>query len=298
VDEREYSLVEHLAELRTRLVRALVGVGALAALCFGVSEQLLRLVRAPMEAALRDHYGPTARFITTGAAEYLVCQMKAALVGGLVLASPWVLYQIWLFVSPGLYDHEKRYATSFIWVGSLCFVGGVMFAYFIMFPAMYGFLVGQQPPDVAMMPSLAEDFSFALKMLVAFGLVFETPVVIFILSLAGIVDPVALTKYRRYVVVIAFIVGAIITPSPDPYSQMLVALPMLALWEVGILVSRLVVKAAGRPLSRKERAEAEREKASSGEQPAPQPAPTEPQAEQPKSESEATKDEGPPPAGS
>lgn len=254
MDDREYSLVEHLAELRKRLVRALIGVGILAAAAFAVSDELLRMVRLPMELALQEHYGPTARFITTGAAEYLVCQMKAALVAGLVLSSPWVLYQIWLFVAPGLYEHEKRYATSFVWVGSICFAGGVAFAYFVMFPAMYGFLVGQQPPDVAMMPSLAEDFSFALKMLVAFGLVFETPVVIFILSLAGIVDPVALSKYRRYVVVIAFIVGAIITPSPDPYSQLLVAAPLLVLWEVGILVSRLVVKAAGRPLSRKERA--------------------------------------------
>lgn len=264
MDDREYSLVEHLAELRKRLVRALIGVGILAVASFGVSDQLLRMVRAPMEHALKAHYGPAAHFITTGAAEYLACQMKAALVAGLVLSSPWVLYQIWLFIAPGLYEHEKRYATSFVWVGSICFAGGVAFAYFVMFPAMYDFLVGQQPTDVAMMPSLGEDFSFALKMLVAFGLVFETPVVIFILSLAGIVDPVALSKYRRYVVVIAFIVGAIITPSPDPYSQLLVAAPLLALWELGILVSRLVVKAAGKPLSRKERA-AEAARAESGE---------------------------------
>lgn len=256
MDEREYSLIEHLAELRTRLARALIGVAVLAIAAFFVSDELLRLVRKPMEDQLIAHYGPTAHFITTSAAEYLACQMKAALVAGLVLASPWVLYQIWLFVAPGLYDHEKRYASWFIWVGSVCFIGGVAFAYFLMFPAMYGFLVGQQPADVMMMPSLEEDFSFALKMLVAFGIVFETPVIIFILSLAGIVDPVALSKYRRYVVVIAFIVGAVITPSPDPYSQTLVAAPLLALWEVGILVSRLVVKAAGKPLSRTARAEA------------------------------------------
>lgn len=260
MDEKEYSLIEHLAELRKRLARALIGVGLIAIAAFAVSDELLAFLRAPMESELHSVYGPTARFITMGAAEYFFCQMKAALVAGIFLASPWVLYQIWLFIAPGLYDHEKRYVTSFVWAGAGCFVGGAAFAYAFVFPPMYHFFLTNQPAEVQMMPGLDENFSFALKTLLGFAVVFETPVVIFILSLAGIVDPASLGRYRRYVIVVAFIVGAVLTPSPDPLSQALLAGPLLVLWEVGILVSRLVVKAQGTPLSRKERAEKHAEK--------------------------------------
>src|SRR5688572_7305694 len=221
MDEKEYSLVEHLGELRKRLGRALIGVALIGAAAFVVSDELLAFLRAPMEYELHAVYGPNARFVTMGAAEYFFCQMKAALVAGIFLASPWVLYQIWLFIAPGLYDHEKKYVSWFVWAGAGCFVGGAVFAYTFVFPPMYGFFLGNQPPEVHMLPALDENFSFALKTLLCFGVVFETPVVIFILSVAGIVDPYTLGKYRRYVVVAAFIIGAILTPSPDPLSQLL-----------------------------------------------------------------------------
>ena len=255
MDEREYSLMEHLAELRGRLAKALIGVALIAVAAFFVSDTLLEILRAPMETVLKERYGPTAHFVTTGAAEYFVCQMKAALVAGLFIASPWVLYQIWSFIAPGLYDHEKRYVTAFVVAGAICFCGGAVFSYFLVFPPMYSFFVTQQPVDVQMLPSLEENFGFSLKLLVAFGAVFETPVVIFILSVAGIIDPNTLGKYRRYVVVIAFIIGAVLTPSPDVYSQCLMAGPLLLLYEIGVFVSRIAVKMKGTPLSRKERAE-------------------------------------------
>ena len=251
MDEKEYSLMEHLGELRTRLVRALIGVGVVSMAAFLVSDQLLELLREPMQAMLEELHGPTARFIVTGAAEYIICQMKAALVAAVFIASPWILYQAWLFIAPGLYANEKRYVVAFVWAGALCFCGGAAFAYTAVFPSMFRFLVDSLPPDIAMMPSLEEHFSFTLKMLLAFGIVFETPVVIFILSVAGIVDPSGLGKYRRYVVVVAFIVGAVLTPTPDFLSQFLLAGPLIVLWELGILISRFAVAVGGKPLERR-----------------------------------------------
>ncbi len=256
MDDREYSLMEHLGELRARLGKALIGVSLVAMAAFAVSDELLALLREPMDHLIKQSGGPDARFVVIAPAEYLICQMKAAFVAGIFLASPWVLYQIWLFISPGLHDHEKRYVSAFVWAGAMCFCGGAAFAYFAVFPTMFEFLVANQPKDVLMTLSIAEHFSFTLKMLLAFGVVFETPVVIFILSVAGIIDPHSLGKYRKYVVVIAFIIGAILTPTPDILSQAMLAGPLLVLYEIGVFVSKLTVKIAGTPLSRKQRAAA------------------------------------------
>jgi sec-independent protein translocase protein TatC len=257
VDDKEYSLVEHLGELRTRLSRALIGIAILAMAAFAVSDQLLDLLRQPMQVILVEVHGPAAKFIVVGAAEYLVCQMKAALVAGVFLASPWVLYQVWLFVAPGLYDHERRYVVSFVWAGAFFFCAGGAFCYFAVFPSMFRYLVTNLPADIALMPGLEEHFSFTLKMLLGFGVAFQTPVVIFILSLAGIVDPNSLNKYRRHVTVISLVIGAILTPTPDPLSMFLLAGPLFVLFELGVLVSRLTLKFSGKPLDRKARAEAE-----------------------------------------
>jgi sec-independent protein translocase protein TatC len=261
MDEREYSLFEHLADLRGRLMRAFAGVGIVTVAMFppipgvtdrSISELLLEWLRLPMVKLLQEHAGPSAHFVVLGAADYVICQMQAALVAGLFLASPWILYQAWLFIAPGLYDKEKRYVVLFVWAGSFCFIGGAVFAYFAVFPTMFRYLVTSLPPDLAMTPSLNEHFSFTLKMLLAFGVVFETPVLIFILSLAGIIDPNTIGKYRKYVIVAAFIIGAVLTPTPDFLSQTLLAGPMIVLFELGVLVSRLVVGVAGKPLDRKQ----------------------------------------------
>lgn len=261
MDEKEYTLVEHLAELRKRLGYAVAGVLVATIGAFVVSEQLLHVLRDPMEVALRAVHGDTAKFMVTGAAEYIVCQMKAALVAAIFIASPWILYQIWQFVAPGLYDHERRYALAFVWAGALFFCAGGAFCYAVVFPSMFDFLVRSIPPEIAMMPSLEEHFSFTLKMLLAFAVVFETPVFIFILSMVGVVDPRTLGQYRRYVVVIALIIGAVLTPTPDWFSQLLLAGPIIVLFEVGVFVSRIGVTVAGNPLSRKARAAANAAKA-------------------------------------
>ncbi len=255
MDEKEYTLVEHLGELRKRLGYAVAGVLVATVGAFIVSEWLLHWVRQPMETALHAVHGASAKFMVTGAAEYVICQMKAALVAAIFVASPWILYQIWQFVAPGLYEHERRYALSFIVAGTLFFVAGGAFCYAVVLPSMLEYLV-KVPPDIAMMPSLEQNFTFTLQMLLAFAVVFQTPVIIFILSMAGIVDPRTLGRYRRYVVVIALIIGAVLTPTPDWFSQMLLAGPIIILFEVGVLVSRLAVTIAGNPLSREARAAA------------------------------------------
>jgi sec-independent protein translocase protein TatC len=253
VDDREYTLFEHLADLRIRIGRAVIGVALLAFLSFGVADALLELIRGPMVEALRAArpHDPSAHFMVTSAAEYLVCQMKAALVVGLFLGSPWVLYQVWLFIAPGLYAHEQRYVVGFVWAGALFFVAGGAFCYFVVMPSMITYLVTATPDDIAIMPGLEENFTFVLKMLLGFGVAFQTPVVIFVLSLAGVVDPATLGRWRRHVIMICLIVGAVLTPTPDALSMFLLAGPLYVLFELGVLVARLTIAWKGRPLDRR-----------------------------------------------
>ncbi len=256
MDEREYSLLEHLGELRKRLGYAVIGIGIITVLGFAFSNQLLTVLREPMEKLLRETRGGDAHFVVISPAEYIMCQMQAALVAALFVGSPWVLYQIWLFIAPGLYDHEKKYVGWFVWAGAFFFVAGGAFCYFAVFPTMFRFFLESLPKDIAMMPSIKEHFAFTLRMLIAFGVVFETPVVLVILSIAGIIDPASLGKYRSYVVVLALIIGAVLTPTPDAVSQLLLAGPLMVLYELGVLVSRVIVKMQGTPLSREQRAKA------------------------------------------
>jgi sec-independent protein translocase protein TatC len=260
VDDKEYSLFEHLAELRKRVGRAVVGVAILSFVAFGLADALLEVIRGPMVDALRAARpgDPNAHFIVHSAAEYLVCQMKAALVVGCFLGSPWVLYQMWLFVAPGLYEHEQRYVTGFVWAGALFFIAGGVFCYFVVMPSMITYLVTATPDDIAIMPGLEENFTFVLKMLLGFGVAFQTPVIIFVLSLAGIVDPSTLGRWRRHVIMVCMIVGAVLTPTPDALSMFLLAGPLYVLFELGVLVSRITIAWKGKPLDRAARAAAER----------------------------------------
>lgn len=255
MDDREYTLFEHLADLRQRLVRAAIGVVAISLAAFAVSEELIHLLRLPLEAALENVSGGTAQFVVIAPAEYFIAQLKAAFVAGIFLSSPWSLYQLWKFISPGLYQHEQRWAVAFVWAGAFFFCAGAVFAYLLVFPGMFRFFLSATvDADVAMTLSIAEHLSFSLKLLLAFGVVFEAPVIVFILSMAGIVDPRSLTKYRAYVLVAGFILGAILTP-PDILSQTLLALPLVVLFELGVFVSRIVLKFKGTPLKREKKQE-------------------------------------------
>jgi sec-independent protein translocase protein TatC len=245
-DDREYSLFEHLAELRKYLFRAAVGVFLCGFVCLGISQDILALLKAPLDKALTMVPGATAKFVVISPAENLIAQLKAAVVAGLFIASPWVLYQVWQFIAPGLYKKERRYVSLFVWAGSFFFCAGAVFAYMLVFPGMFKFFVeNTMEAQVEMTISVAEHFSFALKLLIAFGVVFEAPVVVYVLSMAGIINPKTLGKYRAYVVVAGFVLGAILTP-PDVISQVLLAMPLVLLFELGLQAAKIALWLRGR----------------------------------------------------
>lgn len=241
LDTREYSLMEHLGDLRQRLMRAAVGVFIVTIAAFAVSADVLDLLKRPMVLAARS-LGMEPRFIVIAPAEYFIAQLKAAVVVGVFLSMPWSLYQLWLFVAPGLYKRERRYAQVFIWAGAFFFLAGGAFAYFAAFPGMFRFFLEHtMKADVEMQLSVAEHLGFTMKLLLAFGVTFQAPVVVFVLSMVGIVDPHKLGRYRGVIVVIAFVIGAVLTP-PDVISQTMLAFPLVLLFELGLVVSKIALK--------------------------------------------------------
>jgi len=238
MDEREYSLIEHLRELRTCLWRALVGLTLAAIACFIVSDDILHILRLPMEKAL----GQAGQFVVLAPQEYFFAQMKAAVVGGIFVSSPWILYQLWRFISPGLYRNEKRYSALFVIVGAFFFICGAVFCYLAVFPPMFRFFIGTLPEGVQGTYSIGMLFGFATSILLAFGLVFESPVIVFLLVVMDLVEISTLKQARPYVFVCAFVVGATLTP-PDPVTQTMLALPMIILYELGLIAARIFMRA-------------------------------------------------------
>ncbi|MFZ9889654.1 MAG: twin-arginine translocase subunit TatC, partial [Myxococcota bacterium] len=188
LDRREFSLMEHLSELRIRLMRAAAGVLLVSLGTFAVAAELLLILKRPVEAAARA-LDVTPRFVVISPAEYFIAELKAAVVLGVFLSMPWTLYQLWLFVAPGLYAKERRYVLTFVWAGAFFFLAGGAFAYFAVFPGMFEFFLRSTlNAGVEMTLSVAEHFSFSLKMLLAFGLAIQAPVIVYVLSMAGVVD--------------------------------------------------------------------------------------------------------------
>jgi sec-independent protein translocase protein TatC len=240
-DDREYSLLEHLSDLRSRLARASLGVMIISLGAFAVASDILRLLRVPMETAIALS-GSSAKFIVISPAEYFISELKAAVLVGIFLSMPWTLYQLWLFIAPGLYVKERRYVQGFVWAGAFFFLAGGAFAYFLVFPGMFKFFIDNtMKANVEMTLSVAEHFGFSMKLLLAFGVVFQAPVVVFVLSVAGIVNPHTLGKYRSVIFVLAFVLGAVLTP-PDVISQTMLALPLVVLFELGLFAAKLAIK--------------------------------------------------------
>lgn len=237
MDEARMSFRDHLVELRTRLLRATAAVLLCALAAFFIADELYRLLAAPMLAALPEG----SKLIVTGPIEYFLVVLKLSLVAGIFLASPWVLYQLWAFVAPGLYQHERRYASAFVVSGSVFFIGGAAFCYLVVFPLGLPLLIGLNPPDVVGMYRVGEYYSFAVQLLLAFGIAFEMPVVVVLLCLLGVVEPAQLARFRKYALVLSFVVGAILTP-PDVISQASMAVPLYLLYEAGLLVARILVQ--------------------------------------------------------
>jgi sec-independent protein translocase protein TatC len=225
----------HLEELRSRLIKAGIAVGVGFLISYAFKEQIFDILTAPLMRVMQhgDH------LIYTNLPEAFFTFLKTAFFTAIILAAPVLLYQFWMFVAPGLYDREKRMAIPILLLSVLFFGGGILFGYFVVFPFGFKFFVGFASETVRPMPSMREYLSFASKLLLAFGLVFEMPMVITLLARLGIVSVDMLRKYRRYAILVFFIVAAILTP-PDVISQILMALPMMVLYEISILGARLV----------------------------------------------------------
>ena len=225
----------HLTDLRRVLVRALLGIGVGLIACMAFADKLLKWLSEPIQEAL----GGQAHLIVLAPHEYFFTEMKAALIGGILLASPWVFYQIWLFVAPGLYKNEKKLAFCFVFFTALFFILGILFAQYLVFPSVFRFFIGTLPTYIQGQYSIGLLFSFSTNLLLAFGLVFETPVLVFLLIYLDLVELKTLQGYRRYVIVLAFIVAAILTPTPDPLTQTLMACPIIILYELGLFLAKM-----------------------------------------------------------
>jgi sec-independent protein translocase protein TatC len=236
IDEKQ-PFIAHLKELRDRLVVCLVGVGVALIITYIFKDRIFAFLMQPFI----DVMPPQSSFIFTGVTEAFITYFKISIVAALFLASPVILYEVWMFVSPGLYGKEKRYIIPFIAFGSVFFVIGGLFCYFVVMPYIYRFFVSYAGPSIIPMPSLKDYMNLALKMLVIFGLVFQMPLVAYYLSKAGIIKYRTLAKKRRYAILAIAIVSAVITP-PEVTSQLLLALPMYGLFEVSIIIARVFGK--------------------------------------------------------
>jgi sec-independent protein translocase protein TatC len=232
------SFLEHLEELRTRLIRSLISLVVGSLVCWNFRTPIFRFLTQPLRQAQ-----PDVQFIAISPAESLMLYMKMAVFVGIFLAMPYVLYQVWAFVSPGLHRHERSYVLPFVFFGSFFFIAGGLFGHYLLFPMTFGFLAGFGGEEIKFMPRVAEYFAFYSWFLLGIGLVFQTPVVIFVLSRIGLVTPRFLLRNFKYAVLIAFIVSAAITPTPDAVTQSALALPMLGLYLLGVAVAWLF----GRP---------------------------------------------------
>jgi sec-independent protein translocase protein TatC len=180
--------------------------------------------------------------IYTSLPEAFFTYMKVAFFASLFLTAPFTLYQIWKFISPGLYPREKKYVVPFVLTSSLLFIGGILFAYFLALPPAFGFFVEFSSDSLRPMFTMREYLSFALKLLLAFGVSFQLPVFIFFMTKLGIVNSRLLAKQRRYAILIIFIAAAFLTPSPDAFTQIIMAIPLIVLYEISIFIAKFVEK--------------------------------------------------------
>ena len=235
----EQPFVEHLVELRDRLVKALIAVGVAAALLFFFPGPgaLYDLLAAPLVA----HLPKGATLIATSVISPFMVPLKILLVSAFLLALPVVLWQVWAFIAPGLYAHEKRLVLPLVVSSTLLFFVGVGFCYFFVFGQVFSFIQSFAPKSITAAPDIEAYLSFVLTMFLAFGVAFEVPIAVVVLARLGVVSIDKLKAFRSYFIVLAFIVAAIVTP-PDVVSQLALAIPMILLYEAGIWAAKIFIK--------------------------------------------------------
>jgi sec-independent protein translocase protein TatC len=237
MDQPEESFLSHLIELRDRLIRALLSIGIVFLCLVYWAQDLYTLLAQPLLAKLPIG----GQMIATDVVGVFLVPMKVALMVAFLIALPYVLYQAWAFVAPGLYVHEKRLALPLVAASVFLFFVGMAFAYFLVFPTVFGFMARIAPEGVAWMTDIEKYLSFVMSTFVAFGVAFEVPVIVVVLVLVGVVELRTLKEWRSYVIVGAFVVGAIFTP-PDVVSQLMLAIPLCLLYELGMLMASFVKK--------------------------------------------------------
>ncbi|HKW56874.1 MAG TPA: twin-arginine translocase subunit TatC [Candidatus Acidoferrum sp.] len=236
----QMTFFEHLVELRTRIISSLASIVIGAAIGWVLAPHFVNLMVKPMTVALNNaHLDP--KLVYSHPAGYLTLLINVSIYIGIVIASPWVLYQIWLFVAPALYKHERSAITGFLFCTVFLFLAGIAFGYFVSLPYVLRFLVSFQGPVVPLV-NIDEYFDFILLVLLGLGLVFEMPVLIFFLSLFGIVTPQFLIRNFRYALLVITVVAAVLTPSPDALTMLLFMSILVGLYFTGVAVSWVVVR--------------------------------------------------------
>ena len=233
-ENEKLPLTEHLDELRKRLIRCFIAVIIGFAISYCFKEDLFKILTYPLIHVMK--HGETLIF--TGLAEAFLTYLEISLFSGIILAIPYIFYQFWMFIAPGLYKNERRWMLPVIILSTLFFIGGALFAYFLVFPFGFKFLLGFANNTIRALPSMSAYLSFATKILLAFGVVFELPIVITILARLGLVSVEGLKRYRKYAILVAFILGALLTP-PEVLTQTMLAIPLVVLYEISIISAKI-----------------------------------------------------------
>ena len=236
-EEAKLPFTSHLEELRKRLIYCFVAVGVGFVASYAFKEKLFQILVRPLIGVMKT--GDTMVF--TGLPEAFFTYLKVAFLSGIMLAAPVLIYQFWMFVAPGLYEKEKRTLIPIIFLSTLFFLGGALFGYFVVFPWGFKFFLGFATDTIRALPSMREYLSLAAKLLIAFGLVFELPLVITFLAKLGVVSVDFLKKNRKYAILLFFAGAAILTP-PDVVTQIFMALPLMLLYEISIIGAKLFGK--------------------------------------------------------
>jgi sec-independent protein translocase protein TatC len=231
-DDVHLSLREHLLDLRQRLKWAVIWLMVGFCICYYWSAQIFHFMMKPVLAALPE--GEKALHFSSSVEPFLI-YLKVGLYAGIFAASPFIFYQLWLFIAPGLYRRERRAVAPFVISATLFFIGGAAFCYFVILPPAFNFLLGAAGPDIRPMLMMDEQLGLVMMLLLAFGIIFELPLILTLLAMIGVVDHKFLNKYRRHAIVVNVIIAAVITPTGDPFNLALMAIPMMLCYELGVL---------------------------------------------------------------
>jgi len=236
-DQQEQTLMDHLIELRDRLLHMVLAILVVFVALFAFSEDIFSIAAEPLLNLMPEG----TSMIATGVTSPFLVPFKLVLLLSVLLTIPYLLHQIWAFIAPGLYHHEKRMATPLLISSVILFYCGIAFAYFVIFPILFGFFIGVAPEGVAVMTDIGQYLDFIIAIFLAFGIAFEVPVATFLLIAAGVTSVDKLANKRPYIIIGAFVVGMLLTP-PDVISQSLLAIPIWLLFELGLIASRIFLK--------------------------------------------------------